>query len=403
MSLTILFDLDDTLLDNDIDQFLPGYLKALAKHLETWIPPQRLIQQLLASTGRMTANTDPSVTLEEAFDADFYPALGKTKAELSGPIVDFYERGFPSLKGLTKPREAARRLVEALFERGHQIVVATNPLFPRRAITHRLDWAGLPVERYPFALVTSYETFHFSKPNPAYYAEILAQLGWPSQPVVMVGNSLSDDLRPAAQLGIPCFWIRGGQEGTLEGLPVLSGQGGLEDVLAWLDSVVSQLSSGSVYENPDALLAVMRSTPAAMDTFSRALRPDQWNRQIAPQEWCYTEILCHLRDSDREINHPRVDTILAEESPFITPVDADAWSLNREYCGEDGPAALRGFMESRASLLDKLVTLTPSDWERPARHSIFGPTNLRELLAFSATHDRSHVGQALATLRAAVV
>ena len=155
-------------------------------------------------------------------------------------------------------------------------------------------------------------------------------------------------------------------------------------------------------ETPEGLLAVMRAAPAALDTFSSALSDGQWNSRVAPQEWCYTEILCHLRDSDREINLPRVAKILAEALPFITPVDADAWSAEREYCGEDGPAALRGFMESRAVLLDQLAQLSPEDWDRPARHAIFGPTTLRELLAFSAAHDRSHIAQALATLRAAV-
>ena len=42
MSCTILFDLDDTLIENDIDRFLPGYLKALANHMSPWVPPETL-------------------------------------------------------------------------------------------------------------------------------------------------------------------------------------------------------------------------------------------------------------------------------------------------------------------------------------------------------------------------
>ena len=56
-------------------------------------------------------------------------------------------------------------------------MVATNPIFPRKAILHRLSWAGLAPEQVPFALITDYERFHFAKPNPAFFAEILAQLG----------------------------------------------------------------------------------------------------------------------------------------------------------------------------------------------------------------------------------
>ncbi len=402
MSLIILFDLDDTLLDNDIDRFLPGYLKSLSGHLGGVIEPQQTIQHLLAGTRAMMANLDPARTLEDAFDAHFYPALGVRKAELGGQIAEFYEKVFPSLRSLTGTRPEAAPVVERLLERGHRVVIATNPLFPRRAITHRLDWAGLPVEQFPFDLVTSYESFHFAKPNPAYYAEILAQLGCPAQAVVMVGNSLSDDLLPAARLGIPGFWVRNGQAGTLAGLPANSAEGSLADVPGWIEQIEAEGREFALSETPDALLATLRAVPAALETFSRNLSDGQWNRRTAPQEWCFTEILCHLRDSDREINLPRVEKILSETAPFISPVDADAWSMERGYCGEDGPAALRGFLESRVRLLDQLAQLSPEDWDRPARHAIFGPTTLRELLAFSAVHDRSHVAQALAALRAAV-
>ena len=68
-------------------------------------------------------------------------------------------------------------------------------------------------------------------------------------------------------------------------------------MLSWLETTESKIPAAALSESPAALLAIMRSTPAALDTFSRALRPDQWNQPIAPQEWCYTEILCHLRDS----------------------------------------------------------------------------------------------------------
>jgi len=97
--------------------------------------------------------------------------------------------------------------VEEALGRGYRLAIATSPLFPLTAIQQRLAWAGLPVEKYPFAVVSSYETFHFAKPNPAYYAEMLARLGWPEGPVVMVGNELVNDVSPARQSGLPVFCI----------------------------------------------------------------------------------------------------------------------------------------------------------------------------------------------------
>ncbi len=79
MTLTLLFDLDDTLLINDFDRFLPVYLKALGEHLNHSVAPEIMIPSLLSATQVMQKNTNPTLTLEEAFDQAFYPAIGTTQ------------------------------------------------------------------------------------------------------------------------------------------------------------------------------------------------------------------------------------------------------------------------------------------------------------------------------------
>jgi FMN phosphatase YigB (HAD superfamily) len=398
MTITLLLDLDDTLLDNDIDKFLPGYLKALGVHLSGRVPSDKMVPQLLAATEKMLANTDPSKTLEEVFDADFYPKLGVTKAELANTLADFYENVFPSLSYLTRPRPLAVRVVEEAFDRGWQVVIATNPLFPRRAIEHRLDWAGLPVSRFPFSLVTSYEHMHFAKPAAAYYAEVLSQIGWPTQPAVMVGNSLEDDLLPAGQLGIPGFWLTQEQAPLPKNAAPFSRKGRLEDLAGWLNEISSD-SPRLLFQTPQALLSVLLSTPAALDTLMRTSPPGHWNTNPQPGEWCFTEIICHLRDSDREVNLQRLERIIAEENAFFAAVNADAWSDTRSYCSEDAHEALAGFIESRVDLVKRLEMLPAESWQRSARHAIFGPTELIELIGFIASHDRTHIQQAIQTLQ----
>ena len=120
------------------------------------------------------------------------------------------------------------------------MVVATNPIFPRSAILHRLNWAGFPDEK-PFRLVTSFEGFHFAKPNPAYYAEILAQIGCPDQPAIMVGDNLEDDLIPAAQIGIPGFLITDHPVTLPDGLGVPIQQGKIGDVWSWIEQIAGKL------------------------------------------------------------------------------------------------------------------------------------------------------------------
>ncbi len=287
-------------------------------------------------------------------------------------------------------------MVRELIEQGHQVVVATNPLFPRKAILHRLRWAGLDPEIVPFSLITSYEEFHFAKPYPAYYGEILAQSGFPNQPAVMIGNSLEDDLVPANELGMPVFWVS--PEGTSlpGGFPALSASGKMEDILSWVKKVDTAEIRQEIRTSA-GLLAMLKSTPAAFDTLQKRWTTKQWQQRPEAGEWSLTEIFCHLRDADCEVNIPRFEKVIREENPFIVGIDTDPWAEERNYRNSDGPTALRDFTNIRCEMISILETISESDWHCPARHAIFGPTDLTELVSFVTIHDRSHVQQAFTT------
>lgn len=391
MTMTVLFDLDDTLLMNSMDVFLPAYLKALSAHLQDRFPGSMLIQQLMAATHLMMANKNPGQTLESTFDGAFYPALGVTKEEMRPAIESFYREVFPSLRELTEQRPEAIKLVNEAVRRGYQVVVATNPLFPRTAIHQRLAWAGLPPSEIPFSLITSYEDFHFAKPLPSFYAEIIAQLGWPPGQIVMVGNSLEEDIRPASQLNLPTYWVDGTEIKT--GNHSLSSQGELSGVLDWLDAVAAA-EPVPVNSTPAAVMAVLRSTPAALHTLEKSLTPEDWNRCDKVNEWNLVEIVCHLRDVDQEVNWPRMQRICEDENPFLPGINSDPWAEERNYAAQNGPLALNDFIKVRTSLLHLLDTFTTQEcWQRLARHAIFGPTTMSELVSFIATHDRTHIQQ----------
>ncbi len=228
----ILLDLDDTLLDNDMHRFLPPYFEALGRRMAQFVAPDTLVRMLLSSTRVMVKNQDPTVTNQQAFDADFFPRLRLPEAEVRSIIHAFYEEDFPALKRYTHPRPQARPLVQTLFDRGYEVVIATNPMFPRRAIEHRLEWAG--VLDFPFKLVTTYENSHFCKPNPRYYQEILGRLDSQPEEAIMIGDDLENDIEPAMQVGLHTYWIT---HSASEDVFPYSGLGGsLADCLAWVQS-----------------------------------------------------------------------------------------------------------------------------------------------------------------------
>ncbi len=394
MALTLLLDLDNTLLGNEMDTFVPAYLQSLSRCMAPHADPAFLVRTLLSATQKMVKAGQPDLTLAETFDTAFYPPLGVKRSDVQATIDRFYAEEFPRLKSLTQFRPEAVKLVEAALAHGYRVGIATNPLFPRTAIVQRLTWAGLSPSQYPFSLIPSYESFHFAKPHPAYYAEFLAQMGWPEGPVVMVGDDPANDITPAQQLGLPTFWINSSAPAPLG----TTAHGTLADVLPWLDSTNPETLQ-PVYATPSSLLAIATATPAALATLAERLTPDGWTRRPLPDEWSVNEILCHLRDVEDGVNLPRMKKITQETNPFIPGEDTDRWAAERGYCEQNGIQAMRDFTASRKELLALLGSLPPEGWDRPARHAIFGPTRLHEIVNILTQHDRLHVRQVYQTIQ----
>ena len=82
-----------------------------------------------------------SHTLQEVFESYFYPKLGVPKEQVSHAIEQFYDEVFPSIGVVTKKRGAVE-LIDWAFAKGYRIAIATDPLFPRKAVYHRIRWAG---------------------------------------------------------------------------------------------------------------------------------------------------------------------------------------------------------------------------------------------------------------------
>ncbi len=232
----VLFDLDDTLLFSDVGYemesgFVRRYMALLGAYVRPLVDEQTFIRALWAATNAMARNQDLSVSNEQAFWDAFVPLLGRSWDELHPFMAHFYEEQFPALQVYTRSHPDARRAVRACLDAGHRVVVATNPLFPRRAIEHRLDWAG--VGDMPFDLITAYENMHTSKPAPAYYREIADMLTVDPVQCVMVGNDVQHDIEPAQQVGMRTFlvdqWLAG-DDSTVQP----DGRGSLGDFIDWI-------------------------------------------------------------------------------------------------------------------------------------------------------------------------
>lgn len=240
----ILFDLDDTLLENEVDSFMTGYFGLLSEYARPIMDSGPFVEKLVTATQAAIGNTDPALTNADVFWLRFLEATDLNRDDLEPFFVRFYETEFPRLRATTRPVPSAAELVQQSIDRGLAVVIATNPLFPRMAIEQRLEWADVPVTAHDYALVTTYENMHATKPQPLYYQEILDEIGVRPHEALMVGNDWKNDMIPASAVGTFTYWVADADAQRPDDMPV-SGQGSLSELhqritAGWLDDLASR-------------------------------------------------------------------------------------------------------------------------------------------------------------------
>ncbi|SHJ83426.1 haloacid dehalogenase superfamily, subfamily IA, variant 1 with third motif having Dx(3-4)D or Dx(3-4)E [Anaerobranca californiensis DSM 14826] len=202
----ILFDLDGTLLQLDVNEFLPKYIKNLSYAVKEHIPLEIFPNKLLEATYVMVEDNNPDKTNEQVFMEHFFK-ITQGDPEKLRPIFDkFYVEDFPKLGANYTAVPGAKEVIKHCKEKGVKMVLATNPVFPKQAVLERIKWARLNPQ--DFQLITCYEEMHFCKPNLNFYREILDKIGATPHQTLMVGNDCQEDM-VAAELGIKTFLVEG--------------------------------------------------------------------------------------------------------------------------------------------------------------------------------------------------
>lgn len=195
----IFFDLDGTLIDVDMNLFVPGYLRRLTGRMSAQAKPSHATRAMHSAVAAMFANTDREKTLETILLETLYAELAVTPQQYADSLEHFYLHDLDELQPMVNGYECSARLVDASLARGWQVVLATNPIFPRKVVDARVNWGKLEIDS--FHHVTAYETAHFCKPSPAFFTELLDCLQLEAKHCLMVGNDTLHDLA-ASQVGM---------------------------------------------------------------------------------------------------------------------------------------------------------------------------------------------------------
>jgi FMN phosphatase YigB (HAD superfamily) len=200
----ILFDLDGTLLEIEMQKYISIYAASLAACLHDLVAVDKTVDAIFSAIHALINRASGQASNAAYFHQHIAGRLGLDAELVERSFAGFLSDGLSILDPLMQPTSLARTLIEQSQERGITVVIATNPVFPEVVVESRLARAGLA--DFNFQLVTSYENCSRCKPNPDYFSDIMARLNLSAEACLMVGNDTKHDLA-ARKLGIPTFLV----------------------------------------------------------------------------------------------------------------------------------------------------------------------------------------------------
>ena len=141
-------------------------------------------------------------------------------------------------------------------------------------------------------------------------------------------------------------------------------------------------------------LDIVRSTPGRLKAAVTGVPKKLLMWRPAPGKWSIHEIVCHMRDAEREGYLHRYQVILTEENPTFPDVDGDKLALERQYGRMNFREVLRDWRMARKEVVATLRKIKGGQWLRTGTHESIGSMSLEEILKRQALgNDEAHLGQ----------
>jgi predicted alpha/beta superfamily hydrolase/uncharacterized damage-inducible protein DinB len=141
--------------------------------------------------------------------------------------------------------------------------------------------------------------------------------------------------------------------------------------------------------DPAAVLTALANSPALLLPLVREVPPEILNRRPAPGKWSAHEHACHLAEVE-PIFLGRLERMLAEDHPTLTSYEPPQEHEEGALLAVDLESALGRFAHDRAQLVERLLQLSPEEWERSAEHPDYSRYSVFLLARHIALHDQLH-------------
>lgn len=383
----IILCLDGVLLHSSRSEYQSFCQQLAAETLgpQVWKAKQVAMKKL-ADPGR-----DPMLDNFTQLNQSLSSFLGLPGNDLDKINERFYREGFPRLEKLSRQVRAVPELLVAIEEHSLLCAVLPDVWHSERVNWQRLQWADLA--RVDWDFIAHSGNVHFDQSASELFAEIVARLGVEPDETLAVTERGSQEMRAALTAGLHVVEVVAESSAASGGLNCGNT---LADLVGSLKTVgVHHWPSRAL--NRGQVLAELRGNLGAMYGMLAEVKPEQWHQHPWEEEWSIAQILCHLLEREQLEHHPRLLEIAQKNGPFIVAPPPPA-GPEMPPCMDDGLQVAHQFKTVRLATLAFLEDLEETTWQKPARHSIFGPTTLLEMAHFTAQHDRLHLNQFCQTL-----
>lgn len=147
-----------------------------------------------------------------------------------------------------------------------------------------------------------------------------------------------------------------------------------------------------LYEYRVLLLRYLERQPAEFAALADSLPEGEWHARHVTDGVTLHQIAAHMRDTETLAFWPRIQRILAEESPHLEAFPNHRWTIGQTYHPEEPlRQIIAEFARTRAEALATLKTLNPEDWSRTGFHPPSGPRTVQWWAERMLNHARDHL------------
>jgi hypothetical protein len=141
--------------------------------------------------------------------------------------------------------------------------------------------------------------------------------------------------------------------------------------------------------NTATLISALESAPGVIIPLIREVPPQILKRRPSPTKWSAYENAIHLSQSDK-LFRDRLDMILSTQEPFIETKENSAEEEAGSMLEIDLDESLERYVRERASLVERLKTLSPEKWQKTAVHEAFDHYSVFIMFRHVLNHEMLH-------------